>query len=63
MHTPCMPISGLPFRSLDPWGNVVAEGAEPLSICHFEVEHLFPRRRGGLTVLQVRPPQAVPYEL
>lgn len=38
---------------MDPFGNIVAEGAEPLSICHFEVEHLFPRRRGGRTVLQV----------
>ncbi len=36
----------------DPFGNIVAEGAEPHSLCHFEVEHLFPRRRGGRTVLQ-----------
>ncbi len=33
---------------------MVSEGAEPLSICHFEVDHLFPRSKGGRTVLQVR---------
>ncbi|KAG1660390.1 hypothetical protein FOA52_007295 [Chlamydomonas sp. UWO 241] len=39
------------FR-LDPFGNVVAVDAEPNCLCAFEVEHLFPRRRGGRTVLQ-----------
>jgi hypothetical protein len=38
----------------DPFGNIVSDRAEPNSLCHFEVEHLFPRRKGGRTVLQVR---------
>ena len=38
------------FR-LDPFGNVVALRAEPrFSVCGFQVDHIFPWARGGLTV-------------
>lgn len=36
------------FR-VDPYGNVVALGAYGLSACAFEVDHIFPWSRGGLS--------------
>lgn len=53
------PYGGTFSHSLDPcfghtsrYGNVVALAAEQGSICFFDVDHVFPRKRGGRSVLQ-----------